>query len=126
MNGSPVRLALIIGLGVLAAGLAGCSSTPKPPDYGSDDGKAIALLIEEVNDCKADGKRLAQLFAEPVKDLKKYDPYNYDLSGKPVVSGETATAKLKVRADDGTEKGTTDWTFVKAGDKWKIQSAPLP
>jgi hypothetical protein len=122
----PARFALVTGFVLLAIGLSGCGSTPKPPDYGSDDGKAIALLIEELNDRKADGKRLAELFAEPVKDPKKYDPYNFDLSGKPTVSGDTGTATLKVRTDDGTEKGTTEWTFVKAGDKWKIQSAPLP
>lgn len=122
--------------GLLASGcfmvvvvLCGCGDnpqTPNPPTYSSDEGKDIAVLVEDFNEYKANARRASELFAQPVRDLKKYDSYSYDLSGSPTVSGDKATATVKVRTDEGTDKGTVEWSFVKVGNKWKIQAAPLP
>jgi hypothetical protein len=105
----------------------GCGNTPTPPSYGSEDGKKIAELIADFNDSMADVKKFQTIFIiKPAKTNKEYGRYMYDVSGSPSVSGEQATAKIKVTQDNGKDKGVVDWTFVKQGDKWKIKEAPLP
>ncbi|MCS6866612.1 MAG: hypothetical protein RMJ56_08140 [Gemmataceae bacterium] len=126
----PLLRWLVMNCGwLVAVGLCSCGSnpeTPIAPSYNSDDAKAIAVLIEDFNEYKANPKRAGELFAQPAKDWRKYDTYNFDLSGSPTVNGDKATATVKVRTDEGTDQGTVEWSFVKVGNKWKIQAAPLP
>lgn len=106
----------------------GCGGSPKPPTYGSEEGKKIAVLVEDLNEARADGKQFKQLFSGSAPtDWKKYSSFLYDVEGHPTVNGDTATARVKIRADgDGSDKGSQEWTFVKAGDGWKIKTAALP
>ncbi len=120
-------VSLLIVSGLLIPMVSGCSGTPTPPSYGSEDGKKIAELIADFNDGMSDVKKFNTNFAtKPTKTNTEYGRYMYDVSGSPSVNGEQATAKIKVTRDNGKDKGVADWTFVKQGDKWKIKEAPLP
>jgi hypothetical protein len=114
-----------------ALGLAGCgSSTPRPPDFGGEDGQQIAVLVERMNDDGGRPTQLKQLLAAGTpagkQEAKTYQQYQYNLKGKVSVSGDTATGTVVIEKTDGGDKVEKEWTFVKEGDKWKIKSAPLP
>jgi hypothetical protein len=108
--------------------VSGCSqSASQGLDMGSEDGKQIAELVEQLNDDGGRAKKAKEIFAAGGKESKNYGIFRYDLKGKPSVSGTTATATILIEklagGDAPTEK---QWEFVKEGDKWKIKSAPLP
>lgn len=123
---------IVVLLSVLPSGCGGSNSTAGP-GYGSADGRSIAELVEQVNDVKSNPAQLLKLFAAGAapKDkaqIGRYTAYYFDVSGNPSVSGDTATAKVKIRPD-GKAAGTdaeVEWSFVKDGGGWKIKSAPLP
>src|SRR5262245_9114663 len=87
---------LVLFAGVSA--IAGCSSNSSGPSYGGEEGRKIAFLISAVNDDKSTSANLAKLFAagSAPKDLRRYATYEYEVDGKPTVSGTTATAKIKM------------------------------
>jgi hypothetical protein len=107
---------------------AGCgSSTPAPPSFGGEEGKAIATLVADFNEGKHDAVKLKKLFVGGTlpTDWKQYDKYDFQLDGNPTVDGATATATLKKRDHSNAEAGTTTFTFAKDGSTWKIKSAPV-
>jgi hypothetical protein len=117
-----VTLAIVILLG-------GCrSDAQKPLDLGSADANQIGQLIDEINEAKGNPKKLAALWAgnSQVPDARKLNAFDYSLGGRPRVHGDTATCA--VRIDDSRTGETTqkEWSFVKQGNEWKIQNAPLP
>jgi hypothetical protein len=122
-------LALLAGA-ALATG--GCGEAARPPAMpAAGDGRDVALLIDEVNEFKANAKKFPTLFAAGAAprtaDLKKYGAYEFYLGGQPAVNGDAATMLVRVvRAQDRQEAGQTEWTFVKEGNGWKIKAAPLP
>jgi hypothetical protein len=122
-----VRPALALAL---LAGLVGCrgADAPAPPGYGSEDGQQIARLVDELNEAKPDPGKLKKLYpGAPAGATKQYDPYRYEVTGQPAVSGDTATAQIRIVKDtDGQERGTKEWTFEKVGGAWKVKTAPLP
>lgn len=123
---------MIRPLFALALALAfGCSSSnPAPPDMGGDDGNQIAALVDQLSDEGGRAKQLKGMFATGVpagaKEAKAYQPYRFDLKGKPSVSGTTATATVSIEKHSGGTAVEKPWEFVKEGDKWKIKAAPLP
>src|SRR5262245_26327550 len=108
--------------------LSGCSKTGAGPSYGGEEGRKIAQLVELVNDEKSTAPNLARLFVKGAapKDSRKYPLYYYEVSGNPTVSGDTATAMVKVKLEAGEETVEKEWSFAKEGEAWKIKSAPLP
>jgi hypothetical protein len=59
--------------------------------------------------------------------MKRYSAYLYELASDPAVSGDMATANVKMREHrSGDNRSPVVWSFVKEGDVWKIRSAPLP
>jgi len=108
---------------------SGCGeSGPGGPSYGGEEGRKIAQLVELVNDEKSTSKNLARLFVKGAapKDTRKYPLYYFEVSGEPTVSGDSATAMVKVKQEAGEETVEKEWSFAKEGDAWKIKSAPLP
>jgi hypothetical protein len=121
---------LVCALGLLA-GCGGSTPSAAPADMGGEDGTRIATLIEDINDVKGGGRKFAAVFAKGATpaagEAKKYMPYEFTIVGKPTVGGAEATAKVAVKRDGtGADVGQKEWTFVKEGDAWKINSAPLP
>ena len=113
----------------LTIGLTGCGkSEPRGPSFGSEDGKQIAVLLEDLTEAAADTPKASALFAgQPPANLKQFGRYRFEVKANPTVSGDTATATVQIVAEnDGTEKGATEWSFVKEGGKWKVKTAPLP
>ncbi len=96
------------------------------------DARAISDLVEELNEARMDLKKATSLFAKqatPEKTaFKKYAPFSYWANvGKPIIDGDSATLKVAIRDEKtGDDAGQFDWSFVKEGEGWKIQSAPLP
>lgn|SRR5262245_33977079 len=128
---------VIIGLMAVSAAqaLVGCksSSSAVGPTYGSEEGRAIAELVERVNDDKSNVVKLRKMFAEGAvpKDqavLRKFPTLYYEVRGNPQVTGTTAVATVTMRSESGNsdDKREMEWSFVKEGEEWKIQSAPLP
>lgn len=109
----------------------GCgTSEHKLPDFGGEDGKQIADLVEGLNDSASRLNELKAVFASGKKltrtDTQRYSAYVYALTGTDAVtvSGDNATGMLVL--EKGGNKVEKEWTFVKEGDKWKIKDAPLP
>jgi hypothetical protein len=122
-----VSLVLALALGFVT----GCGeSAPTPPDVGGAEGKQIADLIDRMNDDNNSIPKLKATFAAGTplgaKDAKTYPQYQYNLKGKPEMSGTTATATVTVQKAAGGTPTDKQWEFVKEGDKWKIKAAPLP
>jgi hypothetical protein len=113
---------------LLSASLVlGCGGTYRPPSYGSEEGRNIALFMEEFNEAISDARRFQNSFADkPTQPMKVYSQFMYDVVGSPSIQGDQATAKIQIRTEGGQDKGSLEWTFVKQGDKWKIKNAPLP
>lgn len=122
-----LRLAMLLGL----LGMIGCGGGDpgKGADMGGAEGKLVAEAVENLNDTAGNAAKFAKAFAKgsaPVAG-KKYGGLAYYIVGKPVVTGEQATCKVRVeKAADGTSLGEQEWSFVKEGSDWKIKSAPIP
>lgn len=127
--------AVIAVCAILASG--GCESKPKPPDFGSEEGNAVARLIsEELQEYREVPKLLRErVFIKGSMpagaDLDKFTKCEYDVVGKPAASDTEATAKIRIRdVESGKLLGEVEWTFAKdthdGKSVWKIKSAPLP
>ncbi len=115
----------ILLLAVVSVG-AGCSGKPTPPSYGSEDGRAIAILVEDVNEKKSNTLELKPLFEGNPPAIRELSKFSYEVTGSPTVSGSTATSQVKILHEGtGDEIAKVEWSFTKAGDKWKVKSAPL-
>ncbi len=108
----------------------GSSDTPIAPDFGGEDGKQIAAVVDRMNDESNTVSRLKESFASGTtiekKQTKTYSQYRYDLKSKVSVNGDTATGTVTIEKNAGGDPVEKEWIFVKEGDKWKIKSAPLP
>ncbi len=112
-------------LGLLIAGCGGAQGV----DMGGPDGKLISDAIENLNDNVNSAAKLTKSFAKgsPVPTVKKMNGMGFYVVGKPKVTGEEATCKIRIeKLLDGKAVGESDWTFVKEGADWKIKTAPIP
>lgn len=105
----------------------GCGDGPKV----QSEGEAVAGVLSSFGDQASNPKTLKVYFADgkapPDGELMKYKNKGFELVGEPRASGGTVTAKVKVTDEmKGDELGQVVWTFVKVGDQWKLESAPLP
>lgn len=120
----------IAALLLAAVGCGGGSDAPKPADLGGDDGKQIGDLVDQMNDDSGRAAKLKGLFAAGssagAREAKAFAQHQYNLKGKPTVSGATATATVAIEKHSGGAAVEKEWAFVKEGDQWKIKSAPLP
>lgn len=112
--------------------LAGCGSeggtAKKALDVGGPDATAVATLVEDLNDANTSAKKLDPLFVKGAKptDLKKFSKCSFYISGKPNVSGDSATCKVRIDDVAGKTLGEPEWQFEKDGAKWKVKAAPMP
>jgi hypothetical protein len=117
-------------LALLPLAAAGCGKGGGAAGPAAEDQAAIAELltrIEGMNDPRAAAKYFAAGAALPADRLRKLAGYSVVTAGRPAVSGDTATARLKLVVNrTGQEAGEVEWTFVKEGGAWKIKTAPLP
>jgi len=120
------RWILFVMLSVCSMTL-GCGSGTRQQDFGGEDGKMIADLIDDLSDFKADDVAIAKNFAAnvPIPKATELDRYEYSILGTPTIDGESATCKIRVDSPEGTSVGEKEWRFKKVGGVWKIESAPL-
>ena len=124
-----MRLATGAAFGLFLVLSGGCSSSPQGPDFGGEDGRQLAELVERMNDDTTSVAKLKETFVSGTpaakKDVQTYRRYRYDLK-QANVEGDTATATVLVEKHTGGEPVEKNWSFVKEGEKWKIKAAPLP
>lgn len=106
--------------------LGGCTSS-KQNDMGSEEGAAVASLVESLNDYKGNDQQIAAVYLYPNSAPKsdEMNKYAFYVIGKPTVDGAKAKSKVLVENNDGTSVGEFEWTFDKAGGTWKVDNAPL-
>jgi hypothetical protein len=111
---------------VLLVGLAGCGGSSKPLDLGGEEGTKIGQLLEELNDAIDQPKKLKGLLAAgaTVPSAKSLGGLQFYIKGKPSVQGSEGTCKVLVSSPKGEKE--VDWSFLKAGDSWKIKDFKLP
>jgi hypothetical protein len=87
-------------------------------------------VLSSFGDQASNPKTLGVYFAGTAPDakaLKGYQSKSFRVADEPRMSGNTATAGVIVTDEEkGEELGTVEWKFVKVGDRWKLESAPLP
>ncbi len=124
-GGRRTQRALSLALLVVAVG---CGQVEQ--DDSSEAGQ-VSLLISEVADAATKEQSLQALFAATAKPDKKqrqqYARFSYRPLETPVLAGDRATIKVRVRhARNDAEAGEMEWTAIKEGDAWKLEQAPLP
>jgi hypothetical protein len=116
----------LVGLALLLT--VGCASSHSAAPI--TDLELVTLALDYVEDVKSNPKFLAQRFAAgavpPAAELRRYAQYSYKAAGRPAAGGDTATLPVQVLGAGGREAGQVEWTFVKEGNAWKLQKAPLP
>ncbi len=122
-----ISIALLLAtVPAFVTGCGGSKSAPMP-DYGSEEGLKIAQLVSEFNEAKADANKFRKMFAGTApSNWREYERSVYEVVvGSPKVNGSTATAGVTIRKEANYEVvATTEWTFARVGDTWKIKSAP--
>lgn len=124
-----IRSLIFVSLLVLGAGCGSDISTDgKALDVGGPDATAVATLVEDLNDANTSAKKLDTLFVKGARptDLKKFSKCSFYISGKPSVSGGSATCKVRIDDAAGQTLGEPEWSFEKDGVKWKVKAAPMP
>ena len=90
----------------------------------------VGQFIASLDDVKNKPNILSGWFASgaapPAAELKKYAKFTFRPNGKATISGETATAKVRVLDANEKQVGEVEWTLVREGDRWKLKSAPVP
>ncbi len=108
--------------------LAGCG--PPGPAEGSDE-DLIREAISSVADLAGQPQRFQDLFSgSPPDDATRarYGDYGYRIAEDAISqSGDSATVEVRLTAHaTGDVVATMQWTCVRDGEAWKLESAPLP
>ena len=120
------RMLVILGLAMILF-VAGCTRGTPAQDFGGEEGKRIADLIDELNDFKWTDAEIVSNFSSNAgipssADLSRFD---YSIIGQPQVDGDSATCNIRLdRLDDGSVS-EKEWHFKKVGGSWKLETAPL-
>ncbi|MFH5804378.1 hypothetical protein [Alienimonas sp. DA493] len=126
---------LIALLIAAAVGLTGCDEPDPmgPPDDSAET--AVRNAVNEVPDRSEDAASFNSLFVggKAPEGVSAADYYPLRTEAKAVeVAGDRATVQVAAATaaeyDAAGEDGppTVEWTFVRDGDAWLLESAPLP
>jgi hypothetical protein len=107
--------------------LVGCGSGGDTKAPQQDEEAIAGLVADAAEKCSAPQPAKELFVTAPDKaTLKRYAGLTFETAGRASVSGTTATAQVKVFDPQGKELGQVEWKFVKQGERWKLESAPLP
>ena len=115
----PVFLALL-----LTVGCGGSGDSVK-----DDDSASVKMFLEGYEDIREPrfiGRHFAAGKVPPKPELAKYAKHGIEIVGTPRVQGSSANVQVKIFDAKGKEVGTKEWTLVKDGTAWKLESAPQP
>jgi hypothetical protein len=95
---------------------------------GQSENQAIAGVIASVQEKSSHPTPAKALFvAVPEKNLlNRYAAMQFEMSGSPSVSGDSAKVSVKATDEAGADKGTKTWSLKKSASGWMIAEAPLP
>jgi hypothetical protein len=118
-----MSFALVLGLGLMS----GCGTKAVDGGKPTVDVAQLTSIVTGLGDAARDPAKFSKLWVTPpdAATAAKYTGYLYYAGGAPSVSGTTAKIKMKLEKPAGTVAGEPEWEFEKAGDTWKIKSAPL-
>ncbi len=107
--------------------LVGCLQSSTTLDVGGEEGAKVVSAIEELNEAKADDKKLAASFVSKAvtPKAKELNLYSYYVKGTPKIDGDLAKCLVLVEKNDGTPVGDFEWELERIDATWKIKRAPL-
>jgi hypothetical protein len=105
--------------------LAGCGGSP-----AATKDQMLLGLVSSVPGAAREAGAFQCLFVEgeAPKDAQRarYAKYSFEIKSSSV-SGDAATITVVVKDRAGNNTlGEAEWTAAKAGNEWKLKSAPLP
>lgn len=110
-----------------AACLIGCGKD-KPPV--ATDAHKIAGLVSGVSDASRSPDSFERLFvdgaAPDAKERPRYAQYSFELKSTAAEGDRVIATVVAREAKTGSVVGELQWTMVRQGDQYKLQSAPLP
>ncbi len=121
---------MIALLGGVVSCFAGCGDGEPVFGFGDPDQDAVANSISVLSDFADRPDRFEPLFvdgeAPDVQARLKYGECSFGVTEPPSISGDKASAQVRVRDVLDKELGVVQWTAVKVGGKWKLKDTPLP
>jgi len=120
---------LIIGLiqsFLLVLILMGCSQQ-KNLNMGSEEGKLVADVVDNLNEFKSTEAKLALLLVRPgvLPSSDKVGLLEFYIVGKPTIDGDSAKTTVSISKLGGLDSKEQQWSFKKVDGNWKIENAPL-
>ncbi|MEY2611487.1 MAG: hypothetical protein RL069_298 [Planctomycetota bacterium] len=112
---------LVVSLVVL-----GCSQE-KTVNMGSEDGRLVAGVLDDLNEFKSTEGKLALLLVRPgvLPSSDKVGLLEFYIVGKPTIDGDSAKATVSISKLGGLDPKEQQWSFKKVDGNWKIENAPL-
>lgn len=108
---------------VLLIAFLGCG------DVGPTDEQQVNITIANLSDAALDPGSFTSFFVAgsvPDESLRhRYRELFYEID-PPVISGNSATAMVRMTNVAGEIIAEKEWTFSKVDTEWKIIAAPLP
>ena len=121
-------LPVVAGLGalLLLTAVAGCGGQSGGPGTMVDSDLISVGLITGLN---TDPEGFPSFFVDGAvpsdSERERYARYVFKATSTDI-SGDSATASVRVEDLDGKLIGKEEWTAVKVGKTWKLKQAPLP
>ena len=98
-------------------------------DSGPTDSDQVNVAIANLSEAALERESFESFFvagsAPGESERPRYRGYFYEMD-PPKVTGDTATARVRILDADGDLVGEKDWLFSRVDDQWKISTAPLP
>ena len=119
----------ILTIAILTTG-TGCSNSP--PTWEPTDVNLIAAIIGKLSDKINQPEQLREMFSEKaipddktIAELKRYMVKTK--TSDVTVNGDTATVDIVFEITrTGELLGPKEWTMVRVGEQWKIDSTQFP
>jgi len=104
----------------------GCSQQ-KVVNMGSEDGRLVAEVVDNLNEYKSTDEKLKLILVKPdvLPPADKAGSLEYYIVGRPTIDGEVAKANVSISRLGGADPKEQQWSFRKVEGLWKIENAPL-
>ncbi len=123
----PVRSVLLWMCVAALAGAVGCGKD-KPP--AATDRHKIVGLVSALSDAWRNPDSFERLFVEgaapEAKQRPRFGQYSYDVKSTATEGDRIIATVIARDVKTGEAIGELQWTLVREGDQYKVQSAPLP
>lgn len=118
-------VATFFSIGVAIISVAGCGEANPEPTEAND----VISVVSNVGDARNDPAKLAEIFSESAMPDKKWLQESRQYTIRVVdaeITGDTATATVDLEVNaTGEIASEQTWNCERAGESWKVTSAPL-